>query len=114
MYSPLHRLYSPLQAGCAHEHFRVERGEWVDAASRQEVRWTPHVAEKSKFALEGLGVTRDYLLLSYLDVRTGVPKLVVRRSAHLEPDLGTEELFPPQVYGDVRGRQGGVRGCRSV
>jgi len=84
------------KAGCVKDHFRLERGEWVDEGTKREVRWRPYIAEKSKYAFEGMGVTADYLLLSYLDVTTGVPLLVVRRAAHPEADLGTEELFPAQ------------------
>ena len=84
------------KAGCAKDHFRLERGEWVDEATKREVRWRPHIAEKSKYAFEGMGVTNDYLLLSYLDVTTGVPMLVVRRAAHPDADLGADELFPTQ------------------
>ena len=87
------------KAGCAKDHFRLERGEWVDATTKQEVRWSPHIAEKSKYAFEGMGVTKDYLLLSYLDVTTGVPALVVRQAAHDEADLRAEELFPSQPVG---------------
>ena len=82
------------KAGCAKDHFRLERGEWADAATRQEVRWSPFIAEKTKYAFEGMGVTKDYLLLSYLDVTTGVPALVVRKASHDEADLGADELFP--------------------
>ena len=84
------------KAGCVKDHFRLERGEWLDAATKQEVRWSPYIAEKSKYSFEGMGVTKDYLLLSYLDVTTGVPALVVRKASHDEADLGTDDLFPSQ------------------
>jgi len=90
------RWFLRTKAGCAKDHFRLEKGEWRDAATKQEVRWSPYIVEKSKYAFEGMGVTKDYLLLSYLDVTTGVPALVVRQASHDEADLGADELFPPQ------------------
>jgi len=83
------------KGGCAREHFRLERGEWVDEA-KQQVAWAPYIAEKRDFAFEGMRATRDYLLLTYLNVQTGVPMLVVRKAAHPEPDLADDVLFPPQ------------------
>ena len=85
------------KAGCAKDHFRVERGEWADKATKQELRWTAHVAEKKGYALEGMRTTKDYLLLSYLDVATGVPKLVVRHAAHAQADLDPDEPFPAHL-----------------
>ena len=84
------------KAGCAKDHFRLERGEWVDVATRSEVKWSPFICEKADYAFQGLGVTKDLLLLSYLHVTTGVPKLVVRKAAHAEVDMGAEALFPAQ------------------
>jgi len=81
------------KAGCQRDHFRLERGEWADGG-RSEVRWAPHIAEKRKYAFEGMGATKDLLLLSYLDVATGVPFLVVQRADHPEADLDPEELHP--------------------
>ena len=87
------------KAGCAKDHFRLERGEWADAATRSEIQWTPFIAEKAEYAFEGLSVTKDFLLLSYLHVTTGVPKLVVRRTAHLEADMDADKLFPAPTTG---------------
>ena len=85
------------KAGCAKDHFRLERGEWADAATPGgAVTWSPFICEKADYAFQGLGVTKDLLLLSYLHVTTGVPKLVVRRAAHPEADDGADELFPAQ------------------
>mmetsp|Transcript_10813 Transcript_10813/g.25102 ORF Transcript_10813/g.25102 Transcript_10813/m.25102 type:complete len:824 (-) Transcript_10813:462-2933(-) len=84
------------KADCAKDHFRLERGEWVGEAAARRMVWGPYVAEKRQFAFEGMGVTRDYLLLSYLNVATGVPLLVVRLADHPEADTSAEELFPPQ------------------
>ena len=45
----------------------VRRSDGLLVRSRvAQVRWSPYIAEKSKYAFEGMGVTKDYLLLSYL------------------------------------------------
>ena len=82
------------KAGCAKDHFRLERGEWADAG-KSTVKWEPYIAEKSQYAFEGMGVTKDLLMLSYLDITTGVPFLVVRQQT-ASPDLSADELFPTQ------------------
>ena len=62
------------------------------------MRWESYIVEKAKYAFERMGVTKDFLLLSYLDVNTGVPLLVVRHADHPEPDHDADLLHPDESH----------------